>query len=95
MIVDQRNEANELACTSIILHLSDQVLRKVGKLDNAKTLWDELEKNYLVKSFPNKLLCLERFFNFKIDSSKDTDDNLGTVNSYYKILLILVIRYLR
>lgn len=33
-----KNEVDELAYTSTILHLSDQVLRKVDKLDTAKAL---------------------------------------------------------
>lgn len=53
MTTDQRNEADELVYTSIILHLPDQVLRKVGKHNDAKKLWEELEKLYLVKSLPN------------------------------------------
>lgn len=80
MTDDQRLESDELAYTSIILHLSDQVLRKVGKLDSAKALWDKLEEQYMSKSLPNKLFLLERFFSFKIDMSKDLDDNLDTFN---------------
>lgn len=55
MSTDQRAGTNELAYTSIILHLFDKVLRKVGKLDNAKALWEKLEDLYLVKSLPNKI----------------------------------------
>ncbi|KAL2512555.1 CCHC-type domain-containing protein [Abeliophyllum distichum] len=57
-----------------------QVLRKVGKLDSTKLLWEKLEELYLVKSLPNKLFLLEKFFSFKIDSSKDLDDNLDIFN---------------
>lgn len=80
MANDQKNEADELAYTTIILHLFDQVLRKVGKHDNAKALWDELEKLYLIKSSPNKLFLLENFFSFRIDPARDLEDNLDTFN---------------
>lgn len=70
---EQNIEANELACTLIIFHLSDSVLQKVGKLDSTKDLQKKFENLYLKKSTPNKLFLLEKFFNFKIDSSKDLD----------------------
>ena len=76
----QKEEYDELAYTSIILHLSDTVLRKVGKLDSTKQLWEKLEDLYLLKSTPNKLYLLERFFSFKMDPSKDLDDNLDVFN---------------
>lgn len=78
MTVDQRNKVDERAYTLIILHLFNQVLGKVEKLDTAKALWDKLEELYLVKSLPNKLFLMERLFSFKIDSSNDLDDNLDT-----------------
>ena len=100
---EQKLEADELAYTSIILHLSDSVLRKVGKLDTTKALWEKLEKLYVKKSTPNKLYLLETFFSFKIDPSKDLDDNLDvfnklvqditncgeTVSEEYKVVILL------
>lgn len=81
MTIDQRNKVDERAYTLIILHLFNQVLGKVEKLDTAKALWDKLEELYLVKSLPNKLFLMERLFSFKIDSSNDLDDNLDTFNN--------------
>lgn len=40
MTVDQRNKVDERAYTSIILHLFNQVLGKVEKLDTARAMWD-------------------------------------------------------
>lgn len=40
----------------------------------------KLEELYLVKSLPNKIFLLERFFSFKKDLSKDLDCNLDTFN---------------
>ena len=40
---DQKKDFDELAYTSIILHLSDPVLRKVGKFDSTEKLWKKLE----------------------------------------------------
>lgn len=77
---EQKTETDELAYTSFILHLSDSVLRKVGKLDSTKELWEKLKKLFVKKSTPNKLFLLESFFSFKIDSSRDLDDNLDIFN---------------
>lgn len=80
----QKEEYDELAYTSIILHLSDTILRKVGKLDSTKQHWEKSEDLYLLKSTPNKLYLLERFFSFKMDPSKDLDDNLDVFNKLVK-----------
>ncbi|CAA0813213.1 Unknown protein, partial [Striga hermonthica] len=49
---------------------------KVGKLDSPKELWEKLQELYTETSLPNKLFLLEKFFRFKLDLSKDMDDNL-------------------
>lgn len=53
---------------------------KVDKPDTAKGLQNKLEEFYLVKSLPNKLFLLIFFSSFRIDPSKDLDDNLNTFN---------------
>lgn len=77
----QKEEYDELTYTAIILHLSDTNLRKVGKLNSTKEFWQKLEDLYLLKSTPNKLYLLERFFSFKMDHSNDLDDNLDFLTS--------------
>lgn len=56
------------------------MLREIGEHDDAETLWDELEKLYLVKSLPNKLFFFGIFFSFKIDPTKDLEDSLDSFN---------------
>ncbi|XP_057797809.1 receptor-like protein 19 [Salvia miltiorrhiza] len=73
---EKKSDMNELALSSIILNLSDCVLRKVGVCDSAKDLWCKLEELYTEKSLPSKLFLLERFFQFELDLSKDVDENL-------------------
>ncbi|KAL0304378.1 UNVERIFIED_CONTAM: hypothetical protein Sradi_6305900, partial [Sesamum radiatum] len=72
----KRLENNEYAYSSIILNLSDSVIRKVGKQDSAKELWDKLEELYTKSSLPSKLFLLEKFFRYKLDVSKTIDDNI-------------------
>ncbi|KAL2243392.1 UNVERIFIED_CONTAM: hypothetical protein Sindi_0457200 [Sesamum indicum] len=69
-------ENDEYAYSSIILNLSDNVLRKVGKQDTARDLWKKLEDLYTDVSLPSKLFLLEKFFKYKLDLSKTIDENL-------------------
>ncbi|CAH9067875.1 unnamed protein product [Cuscuta epithymum] len=73
-------EMNETACSTIYLNLSDSVLRKVGILESAKELWEKLDSLYTDTSLPGKLFLLEKFFRFRLDLTKDIDENLDVFN---------------
>ncbi|CAH9077615.1 unnamed protein product [Cuscuta europaea] len=73
-------EMNETTCSTIYLNLSDSVLRKVGVIESAKDLWDKLESLYTDTSLPGKLFLLEKFFRFRLDLTKDIDENLDVFN---------------
>ncbi|KAL0355746.1 UNVERIFIED_CONTAM: hypothetical protein Sradi_4021500 [Sesamum radiatum] len=73
---EKRLENDEFAYSSIILNLSDSVIRKVGKLETAKELWDRLEELFTETSLPSKLFLLEKFFRYKLDLSKNIDENV-------------------
>ncbi|KAL2251628.1 UNVERIFIED_CONTAM: Retrovirus-related Pol polyprotein from transposon TNT 1-94 [Sesamum indicum] len=73
---EKKQENDEFAYSSIILNLSDTVLRKVGKQESSKALWYKLEEIYTETSLPNKLFLLEKFFRYKLDLSKNIDENL-------------------
>lgn len=51
-------------------------MKNIGKLNATKEFWKRFEDLDLLKSTPNKLYLIERFFNFRMDHSKDFDDNL-------------------
>lgn len=72
----KRAEMNEMAKSSIILNLSDFVIRKVGELDTAQEMWETLEKLYTETSFSSRMYLLEKLFKFKLDMSKDIDENM-------------------
>ncbi|KAL2252587.1 UNVERIFIED_CONTAM: Retrovirus-related Pol polyprotein from transposon TNT 1-94 [Sesamum indicum] len=67
---------DDYAYSSIILNLSDNVLRKVGKQNSARDLWEKLEELYTNVSLPSKLFLHEKFFRCKLDLSKTIDENL-------------------
>ena len=77
---DKKKEVDEIAFSTIILHLLDRVLRKVDDATSTSDIWTKLEKLFLVKSLPNKIFLLEQFFGFKMDTSKDIDSNLDDFN---------------
>ncbi|KAL0312836.1 UNVERIFIED_CONTAM: hypothetical protein Sradi_5682900 [Sesamum radiatum] len=68
-------EDDEIAYSSIILNLSDTVIRKVGTQNSAKELWEKLEELYTETSLPTKLF-FEKFFKYKLDLSKNIDENI-------------------
>ena len=63
---EKKQENDEFAYSSIILNLSDIVLRKVGTLESSKALWDKLEELYTEISLPNKLFLLENFLDINL-----------------------------
>lgn len=70
----------EIAYSTIILYLAENVLRQVNDQTIAKDVWAELDKIYITKSLTNKLYLKERFFGFKMDTTKDLEQNLDEFN---------------
>ena len=66
----------EMALGTIILNLSDNVLREVNDESTAFDVWKKLEGLYLTKSLTNKIYVKERLFGFKMDPSKGFGHNL-------------------
>lgn len=73
---EKQLENDEYAYSSIILNLSDNVLRQVGKQNSVKELWEKLEELYTETSLLSKLFLLEKFFRYKLDLCKNIDENL-------------------
>ena len=67
---------NALAYSTI----SNMVLRQVTSISTPLGLWKKLDELYTVMKFPNKIYLLKRFFSFKMDFSKDLDENLDEFN---------------
>ncbi|KAL0355352.1 UNVERIFIED_CONTAM: hypothetical protein Sradi_3982100 [Sesamum radiatum] len=82
---EKQLENDEFAYSSIILNLSDSVIRKRGNHSSAKELWDKLDELYTESSLPSKLFLLEKFFRYKLDASKNIDDN---IDDYSPIVLL-------
>ncbi|KAL2472246.1 Retrovirus-related Pol polyprotein from transposon TNT 1-94 [Abeliophyllum distichum] len=79
-------DMNEIAYGSIILHLSDNIVRQVDGSKTARVLRSALDTLFLTKTLPNKIYLLEKLFIFKIDTSKDLEANLSDFNIKVKSL---------
>ena len=42
-----------------------------------RNLWDNLDELYIETSLSNRMHLLEKLFKFKLDMSKDIDENIG------------------
>ncbi|TXG46510.1 hypothetical protein EZV62_027990 [Acer yangbiense] len=73
---EQKSDMLEMALRTIILNLSDNVLREVNDETTAYGVWNKLESLYMTKSLTNKIYLKERLFSFKMDASKGLDKNL-------------------
>ena len=90
MTEDKKSEIDEIALSTIILHLSDSVVRKVDEMKSTAELWQKLDELYLVRSLPDRILLLEKFFGFRMDTSKDLDSNLD----YFSACLVMCFLFL-
>ncbi|TXG61570.1 hypothetical protein EZV62_012933 [Acer yangbiense] len=73
---EQKNDMLDMALGTIILSLSDNVLREVNDEKTACNVWKKLESLYLTKSLTNKIYLKERLFSFKMDANKGLCQNL-------------------
>lgn len=77
---------NEIAYSSIILHLFDDIVRQVEESKTARDLWTAIDNLNLTKTLPNKIYLLEKLFNFKMDDRKDLKPNLSDFSILVKSL---------
>ena len=74
------------AYNSIILSLSDRVLRKVSHEKIVVGVWKKHEELYKTWALPNRIYLKEHLYGFKIEESKPIDDAL---NEFNKLVLDL------
>lgn len=67
---------NTTAYGSLILNLSNNVLRQVIDEDSPLKIWNKLNALYETKDTHNKMYLRERFFTYKMDPSKPLSENL-------------------
>ena len=73
-------EMEEMAYYTIIMHLSNNVRRKLIAEKTAKDLWNKLEELYMRPSISNKINLLERLYGFRMTSTLSLDENIDRFN---------------
>lgn len=76
-------EKPEQAMNLIILNVGDTVLRKINHCTNAAEMWDTLNKDYMKTSLPNRVYLQRMFYLFKMNESKNINEN---VDDFLKIV---------
>ncbi|CAM8976019.1 unnamed protein product [Rhodiola kirilowii] len=75
----QKIDLKELSYFEIMMRLTVDVARKIMHHTEPKTLWDELEKLYLVKFLPNMIFLQTKLFTFKMDVIMSLQENLDII----------------
>ncbi|TXG58315.1 hypothetical protein EZV62_016144 [Acer yangbiense] len=73
---EEKQDLMEMAYSTIVLNLADNVLRQVNDEDTAAKVWIKLESLYMNKYLSGKIYLKEQLFGFKMDQSKLLEDNL-------------------
>ena len=73
---DQKAYMLKKARNTIIMSLSDQILRKVIKEKTAAEMWLKLEQLFMSKALPTRIYLKQRFHSFKMDETKSIEENL-------------------
>ncbi|CAM8984589.1 unnamed protein product [Rhodiola kirilowii] len=71
-----KEEMQEMAYSTLILHLGDKVLREVSKEKTAAAVWLKLESLYMTATLTNRIYLKGKLFGFKIDGSKSIEEHL-------------------
>lgn len=77
---------NNKTHSTIILHLSDEVLREVAKEKNTSALWAKLEDLFLKKSLAKRLYMKRKFYTFSMKTGTTLKDH---VDEFNKLILDL------
>ncbi|XP_038889933.1 uncharacterized protein LOC120079695 [Benincasa hispida] len=62
---------------TIVLNVTDNVLRQIVDRQTAFDLWNKLNEIYLNKDLLNKAFSRKRFFTYKMDYAKSLTENLN------------------
>ena len=85
----EKSEILKKARNTIVLSLSDQILRKVVKEKSAAEMWLKLEQLFMTKTLPNRIYLKQRFYGFKMEENKSIDENIDDFTKLVADLAIL------
>ncbi|KAH9650187.1 hypothetical protein KPL70_026271 [Citrus sinensis] len=73
-------EIDKKARSTIILSLSDSVIREVAKERTVAELWTKLENMYMTKSLANRLYIKKRMFSLKMAEGSSLEEHIDEFN---------------
>lgn len=85
----EKAEILKKARNTIVLSLSDQVLRKVVKEKSAAEIWLKLEQVFITKTLPNRIYLKQKFYSFKMNENKSIDHNIDEFTKLVSDLEVL------
>ncbi|KAK0599638.1 hypothetical protein LWI29_007194 [Acer saccharum] len=77
---EKKKDIMKRAFNTLILSLSDKVLREIAKMKTAAEVWLKLESLYMTKSLSSRLYLKGRFFTFKMQDGKNLQDHIDEFN---------------
>ena len=72
----KRETMEEVAYGTLVMNITDNVLRQVIEETTAFATWNKLKALYEKKDLPNKMFIREKLFSFKMNLNKNLDENL-------------------
>ena len=72
----EKSDILKKARNTIVLSLSDQILRKVVKEKSAAEMWLKLEQLFMTKTLPNRIYLKQRFYGYRMEETKSIDENI-------------------
>ena len=76
LTTSQREEIELNAYGTLILNMSDNVIRQVLEEETSYKIWKKLESLYATKYLSNKMYLRDNIFKYKMDPSKTLIDNI-------------------
>ena len=83
---DKKMEVLKKAYNTLILSLSDNVMREIVKCKSAKEVWGKLESLYMTKNLSSRLRLKAKFFTWKMKEGRDLQ---GHIHDFNKLVVDL------
>ncbi|KAL5544596.1 hypothetical protein UlMin_008380 [Ulmus minor] len=83
---EKKREVLKRAHNTLILSLSDKVLREIVKCKTAAEVWLKLESLYMTKNLSNRLYLNAKFFTWKMTEGRDLQ---GHIDDFNKLVMDL------
>ena len=78
MIVEEWRSLDEIARSTIQMHLTENVYFSMAKETSAYTLWEKLQAMYEKKLSSSKLILIRQLFNMNMMESKQATSHINT-----------------